>query len=75
MARFTVLIETLSEGSCTIRVRAVDGFYLPPGRDVSVLVDPHYEKTGNQNLLMAHSLYESMCNTETQALCANARII
>jgi hypothetical protein len=40
MARFIVLIETLSEGSCVIRVRAVDGFYLPPGRDVSLLVDP-----------------------------------
>jgi hypothetical protein len=39
MAHFTVLIETLNEGSCAIRVRAVDGFYLPPARDVSLLVD------------------------------------
>jgi hypothetical protein len=50
MARFTVLIETLSEGSCAIRVRAVDGFYLPPRRDVSLLVDPVLGYSGAETL-------------------------
>jgi hypothetical protein len=50
MARFTILIETLSEGSCAIRVRAVDGFYLPPGRDVSFLVDPVSGYSGAETL-------------------------
>jgi hypothetical protein len=50
MGRFTVLMETLSEGSCAIRIRAVDGFYLPPGPDVSVLVDPVLGYSGTETL-------------------------
>jgi hypothetical protein len=50
MVRFTILVETLSEGSCAIRTRAVDGFYLPPRRDASLVVDPVLGYSGAKTL-------------------------